>query len=145
MTARALALSAALLLPAACADHGTSPTPPITIVVTYQPDSAVGPDPTATGCVHHFAPLQEWVTTSWGDRIRLQPGADDTLAATFSRVPVGSQWLFVIDVRFCRNDGSEPRALAGVRVNGVELRQVLMVDEAPVLAFAIHDDGTITP
>jgi len=145
MTTRALALTAALLLIGACSGSRTAPTPDVTVVVAYTPDPAVIPDPTATGCVHHFAPLQEWVTTSWGDRVRLQPVTGDVLAGTFSRVPIGSQWLFIIDVRFCQDDGGEPRALTGVRVNGVELRRVLMVDDAPVLAFEVHGDGTITP
>jgi hypothetical protein len=97
-------------------------------------------------CVHHYAPLNGFIETSWGDRLRLKPTADGRQAVAFDQVAPGpALWLFFVDINLCTTDGPEPRPLTGVAVNGVALSAVVMVDGLPALGFALSADGRVVP
>jgi len=88
-------LRLACMLAAAACSEGTPVAPePVTVAVVldYLQPRIPGPPPPPllpelTGCLHHFAPAQLQIATSWGATARLTPRGDRVFAALLLNVP----------------------------------------------------------
>lgn len=95
-------------------------------------------DPT---CSHNNAPLNLTVSTSWGASQRLERRSVDLYWTRLERVTTRTQhWLRIWDIRLCDWSGKAPLVTDGVFVDGVELTQLIYLEDGGV-AFSFYLDG----
>ncbi|MEX2271517.1 MAG: hypothetical protein WD690_08610 [Vicinamibacterales bacterium] len=104
------------------------------------------PDPVATGCIHHFAPINLQVSTSWGASARLIPApGGGGLRAALDAQP-GDYWLSIVDINFCGAPGIDtPSPASGVSVNNVVLTRSRVDNGRRVWLFGVSAKGDVRP
>jgi len=146
------------MLAAAACSEGTPVAPePVTVAVVldYLQPRIPGPPPPPllpelTGCLHHFAPAQLQIATSWGATARLTPRGDRVFAALLLNVPApAGHWVSIVDIEFCNEDPRAPYITRGLQANGVTLTGIVEVQVGEMtrraLAFQLDTDGRVTP
>lgn len=129
----------------ACGGGGVDGPPRVhQLDLSYQRPAGYSGEPSAA-CLHHYGPDDLTVVADFGRAVL--PRAGQTPSTVLENVPVGTHWVYVVDVGLCPQQPSCPAATDGVRVSGVLLTRRISVDANACQAFEfmVSPQGEVSP